>query len=398
MGRMGRIRLRLIEAVLDLVVGDGDEVAAGVAGEVVAFLSSHCTREPADGDPAFVTVVLTSSLDDVHLPPRSAVGPEDVFVRRSSSPFFTIAARRHTVAEGAARVEYVHSLRSGVRVRLDVRTRRIDAHVTRSGALDVVEILRDLALKHHENLGAVPVHATAAMRHGSALLIAGAKGSGKTTLLLELVERHGWTVLSGDRAFLLPGGDGDRADGGPGDGGPGDGVRVAGWPDYPHLGEATLAAYPGLPAMAGLPEPFVPAAARAFSPLGKVPLPPQEFRARFPVAPAGARPPLVGVLYPRIGPGPTRFVDVSGTRADRRGLLASAVESGFEGPHAFWTEAVADARAAQRSRRRHLLDAAARLPAWVVEGDCRLGAVRGLPPVVPADAPDEWTPVARVAG
>ncbi|MFN8077546.1 MAG: hypothetical protein U0Q15_19275 [Kineosporiaceae bacterium] len=308
-----------------------------------------------------MTVALSGALDDVHLPPAGALGPEDVHVRRSSSPFFTVAARRHTLACGGGAVEYVHCLRSGVRVRIDARARRIDAHVTRSGALDVIEMLRDLSLKHHENLGAVPVHATSAVRDGRALLIAGAKGAGKTSLLLELVERQGWSILSGDRSLLLF--DGDAA-----------APRVAGWPDYPHLGEATVAAYRGLPAMAGLPESFTPSPARAFSPLEKVPLPPGPFRQRFPIAEPAARPPLVGVLYPRIGPGPTTFTEVSGRGAEatRRGLLASAVESGFEGPHAFWTHFLDDARGAQRARRRRVLDAAAQVPAWQVEGDCRL--------------------------
>ncbi|MCL6451613.1 MAG: hypothetical protein K6T75_10010, partial [Acetobacteraceae bacterium] len=66
---------------------------------------------------------------------------------------------------------------------------------------------------------------------GAAVLVIGGKGAGKSTVLLDLVTRPGWRFLSGDKVFLETG----EA-----------GVLAHGWPDYPHLGHATVMRHPAL--------------------------------------------------------------------------------------------------------------------------------------------------------
>lgn len=248
------------------------EHGAGVDG-ALRFLGTHLAIEPlpaaAEGArPPLATLRIAARRTACPMPPPGTPW-EDVYVRKSASEFFTIPARRAR-ADGR---EYLECVKTGTRFVFDRSARTIDISLGSGGGMDFVELVRDLVLKDQENAGTVVLHAGAAYREGAAVLVVGAKGAGKSTVLLELVERFGYRILSGDKTLLheLPDGS----------------IRAVGWPDYPHLGYGTIVKYPGLKEIAGIEDGYRPAEGHAFSPVGKFAVDPFRFRDRFPGAHAG---------------------------------------------------------------------------------------------------------------
>ncbi|NLU69830.1 hypothetical protein [Streptomyces sp. HNM0574] len=323
--------LRFLEThVVPAPAGDGD------GPEPVATLRVHAPQP--DGDPGRFT-------------PSPGVHREDIHIRKSASEFFTVPARRAR-EEGR---EYLECTKTGSRFVFDAGARTVDVLAGPEGTMDVVELVRDLVLKHQENTGAAVLHATAAYRDGSAVLVTGAKGAGKSTVLLELVEHFGYEIMSGDKTLLHEQPDGT--------------VLAAGWPDYPHLGYGTVAKYPGLREIAGLGDDYRPAGDHAFSPFGKFAVDPERFRERFPSAPLGTHVPVAAVVHPSIGPGDRTVLEpVGGSTEDRAAVFEANLESAFDGAHAGWNSYLPDGRAAQAARRGRILARLAAVPAWQLTG------------------------------
>lgn len=283
------------------------------------FLASHFswTGETYISDP----------VADVHVYPAGTplsgwpenVAWEDIFVRKSASPFFTIPATRARIE----RDEYVDCVATGTSMAFHPAQGRIDVALPAAGYLDFVERVRDLVLKDQENRGVLVLHATSAERDGSLAVISGSKGAGKSTILLELVEHFGFRVVAGDTTLAFVDESGD--------------VILTGWPDYPHLGFGTIDRYPGLLRIAGIPDDYVPATEQVFSPLGKFAVDFTGFRVRFPGAARGFHSQPAEIILPNIGPGETTEVrDIGGSVGDRRRLLNANLESAFAGAHAGW--------------------------------------------------------------
>ncbi|MGK5629203.1 hypothetical protein [Streptomyces sp. URMC 123] len=363
------LRLDFHGTRLDLEVGPGADIDGALA-----FLATHLTAEEAGREEAGsgatgseeagseeagsggtgrepVATLRVHAFDPERLAPPTGAAWEDVHLRRSASAFFTVPARRALV-DGR---EYLECARTGSRFVIDRAARAIDVMLGAGGHMDLVELVRDLVLRHQENTGVVVLHATAAYRDGEAVLITGAKGAGKSTVLLELVENFGYQVLSGDKTVLheLPDGS----------------VVAAGWPDYPHLGYGTVVKYPGLKEIAGIGDDYVPADGHAFSPVGKFAVDPLPFRDRFPSAPVGVRAPVAAILHPAIGPGERTVVEpLTGGRREHAELLRANRESVFDGADAGWHHYLDDARAAHTERCARVIDALAGTPAWTVTG------------------------------
>ncbi|MEU2995568.1 hypothetical protein ACPCAJ_34630 [Streptomyces griseoincarnatus] len=334
---------------LDLEVAPG----AGVE-DALAFLATHLTAEEAKPDETGREPVATLRVhapDPERLAPPTGTVQEDIYLRKSASEFFTVPARR---AEVDGR-EYLECTKTGTRFLFDRAARVIEVTLGAGGHMDLVELVRDLVLKHQENTGAAVLHATAAYRDGEVVLVTGAKGAGKSTVLLELVEHFGYQVLSGDKTVLheLPDGS----------------VVAAGWPDYPHLGYGTVAKYPGLREIAGIGDDYVPAEGHAFSPVGKFAVDPLPFRERFPSAPVGVRVPVAAILHPAIGPGERTVVEpLTGSSEDHAEVLRANVESAFDGANAGWHHYLDDGRAAHTDQVKRITDILARVPAWTLTG------------------------------
>jgi hypothetical protein len=247
---------------------------------VIDFLSTHFTvHERARLPGAFVEISVHGPQDE---PPnvRFDAG-EEVWVRRSSTPAFSIPALRVV----AGRVEWFQLCRSGTCMALD-RERR-EARVwmaTPEAWMDLVELIRDLVLRHEEKRGTVVLHAACAFKEGEATLIVGPKGAGKSTTLLDMVLHRGFQLLSGDKALLT------IRDGS---------FRVSGWPDYPHLGAGTLSRYPRLVERWGLADQvFGPG--DVWSPQRKVAIDPAVFRSTIPFVEPGTSCAIGRILYPEI--------------------------------------------------------------------------------------------------
>ena len=348
------------------------EVEAGADIEdALAFLATHLTAEEAkpeesDREPV-ATLRVHACAPEGLVPPATAV-QEDIFLRKSASEFFTVPARR-AATDGR---EYLECTKTGSRFLFDRAARVIDVALGAGGHMDLVELVRDLVVKHQENTGAAVLHATAAYRDGAVVLVTGAKGAGKSTVLLELVEHFGYQVLSGDKTVLhgLPDGS----------------VVAAGWPDYPHLGYGTIAKYPGLREIAGIGDDHVPAEGHAFSPVGKFAVDPLAFRDRFPSAPVGVRVPVAAILHPAIGPGERTVVEpLTGSRREHAEMLSANLESAFDGVNAGWHHYLDDGRAAHAAQRDRIIGILAGVPAWTLTGPGDLTA-ENVPPAIAGPA------------
>ncbi|NEB00670.1 hypothetical protein [Streptomyces sp. SID13726] len=363
---MTTLRLDFHSTPLDLEVAPGAEI-----GDALAFLATHLTAEetkPDESDREPVATLRVHAYDPERLAPPAGAVQEDIYLRKSASEFFTVPARRALV-DG---LEYLECTKTGSRFVFDRAARVVDVTLGAGGHMDLVELVRDLVLKHQENTGAAVLHATAAYRDGEVVLVTGAKGAGKSTVLLELVEHFGYQVLSGDKTVLheLPDGS----------------VVAAGWPDYPHLGYGTVAKYPGLKEIAGIGDDYEPAAGHAFSPVGKFAVDPLPFRDRFPSAPVGVRVPVAAILHPAIGPGADTVVEpLTGGREEHAQVLRANVESAFDGANSGWHHYLDDERAAQAARLTRITEVLAGVPAWTLTGPGDLTAAN-TPPLISGPA------------
>jgi hypothetical protein len=287
----------------------------------VAFFESHFTRGPLHGQP-------TATIEVHRSEPRPA--PDDaepVSIRRSRTEFFTVRARQVGSPDRPGLV----SEASGTWLTFTPGRHhvRFDVPGQRPGH-ELLELVRNTVLGTEENHGVVMVHAAVVDLGGRAVVIVGRKGAGKTSSALELILHHGGRMLSGDKALLLPGGDD----------GAGTGVRVAGWPDWPHVGLGTVSRFPQLVDGFDL-GPLVDEARAAgdlWSMRHKVPLDPAGYADLVAFSPPGTVLPVAAVLYPCLGPGTPEGLVGCGHRPDR---LAPHVESSFDSGTPGWNPLVA---------------------------------------------------------
>lgn len=99
--------------------------------------------------------------------------------------------------------------------------------ITERSTVQILDFVRDLVIRHEEDLGTVVLHASGLHRDGEAVIIAGPKGAGKTTTLLSALRRPGWQYFTGDKLFCTIE-DGE--------------VLVHPWRDYPYVGVGTIRA------------------------------------------------------------------------------------------------------------------------------------------------------------
>ena len=309
------------------------------------FLAPHFVLEPTTQQIADATLELVAQ--------RSALAPcaerddaRELFVRKSASPFFTVAARSAVVDD----LELIECTRDGTTMAFDAAARHVRVYTGDDAGLTLVELVRDIVLKAQENAGAVVLHAAAVACADAAVLVVGGKGSGKSTTALELVRHHGMPLLSGDKAILT-----EQA------GEP----RAAGWPDYPHLGYATILKHEGLAALAGI-DPRDPAPdGHAFSPTGKYAVDPFAFRDQFATSRHSAGLPVRALVLPAIGPGAATTLHRLAPSELRERLHAN-IDSAFETSSATWNAFTP--RAPDVPDPGPLLDRLATLPAFAVRG------------------------------
>jgi hypothetical protein len=210
--------LEFLDTTVELDVDD----AALPAFVGVRRFFRHLLRLASDTVPTFRVLV------SVYRPERDV--PDDVWrgelvdIRRSSAPEFTFAA--HLVDDGDRRL-YVNRT-TWLSTPRDVRTDNTFAlRVTSGSTVQVIDFLRDLVIRHQEQLGTVVLHASGAAGTDGVVAVAGPKGAGKTTTLLSVLSRPGWSYFTGDKMFCRI----TTA-----------GVQVLPWRDYPYVGVGTILA------------------------------------------------------------------------------------------------------------------------------------------------------------
>ena len=290
----------------------------------VAFFASHFARGPVGDEPPTATVAVHRTA------PRPA--PDDaepVLIRRSRTEFFTVRARQVGGPERPGLVcdasgTWLAFTPGRHHVRLDVPGHR--------PGRELIELVRNTVLGNEENHGVVIVHAAVVDLGGRAVVIVGPKGAGKTSTALEMILHHGGRMLSGDKALLLPAG--------PGTGAGGDAVRVAGWPDWPHVGLGTVSRFPQLVDGFDLGPQVGEARAGGdlWSMRHKVPLDPAGYAEVVDFCPPGTILPVAAVVYPCLGPGTPEGLTPCRNEPDR---LAPHVETSFGSGTAGWNPLVA---------------------------------------------------------
>lgn len=185
----------------------------------------HAITPQAGGPANFVVRVIPyASATD-----RSGVSQGEVIIRRSTAPEFNIVAHWYRTEDRHRYVNQRCILETPVRC-----TGRNDSFTLaiRTGAqVQVIDFLRDLIIRHEENLGAISIHAAGVLTGHGGWAIAGSKGAGKTTTLLSLIHSPELRYWSGDKLFLEEGASGFSA---------------RAWPDWPHIGAGTIRHIPWL--------------------------------------------------------------------------------------------------------------------------------------------------------
>ncbi|MFF0659401.1 hypothetical protein [Micromonospora tulbaghiae] len=203
-----------------------------------------------------------------------------VTMRRSSAAAFNLRGLRGRL-DGA---DIVVCPDTTTALRLRDGDLSADLHLGSASFVQLVEFIRDIVLKAAERGGAVQLHAACAARDGRAVAIVGAKGAGKSTMMLDLVGRHGFRLVSGDKILV------EWA---------GDGLTVRGWPDFPHLGVGTILGHPALAAeVAALGYDLDPA-----EPQRKLLLDPDVLERAFGLAYEPGPVPLSAVVLPEVARG-----------------------------------------------------------------------------------------------
>ncbi|WP_091068082.1 hypothetical protein [Micromonospora humi] len=201
-----------------------------VVRRALAFFGSHATVSASAEVPDQPAEAVLRCAEWEAVPAGwRAAATTAVTIRRSSAAAFNLHGLRGHV--DGADVVVCQDTTTALRLRDGVRS--ADLYLGSASFVQLVEFVRDIVLKAAERTGAVQVHAACAARDGKAVAIVGAKGAGKSTMLLDLVGRHGFRLVSGDKILV------ERTD---------EGLTVRGWPDFPHLGVGTIVGHPALAA------------------------------------------------------------------------------------------------------------------------------------------------------
>ena len=148
-------------------------------------------------------------------------------IRKSSAESFNLFGEK-ALAEG---LEIIDSQMTQTAVVFNAADHTVGLYISDRSHIQVIELIRDLLIKHEEEVGTLVLHAAGVVYNDEAWALVGSKGSGKSTLLLELLSCDDYMFLSGDKLFLRV------ID---------DNIIAYGWPDYPHIGHATILAHPKL--------------------------------------------------------------------------------------------------------------------------------------------------------
>lgn len=229
------------------------------------------------------TFVVTISPYDPSSVPADVWSGEQTIIRRSTAAEFCFTA--HVLDHGDRR-RYIN--RSTI---LDVprdalRDGTFEIQLSGGSKVQVIDFVRDLVIRHQEQLGTVVLHASGIEDGTRAIAIAGPKGAGKTTTMLSALQRPNWQYFTGDKMFCESVEDGT--------------IRMHPWRDYPYVGVGTILAHPRLTELVcDLVDPAV--AQRPVT--DKLLLDPDVFESWLGVRYSAAPKPLAALFLPEVRPG-----------------------------------------------------------------------------------------------
>jgi hypothetical protein len=158
-----------------------------------------------------------------HVPPE-VWSVEPSVIRRSNAKEFNFDA--HVVDRGGRRL-YANRATLLDTPRDVLRDNVFELWITTASAVQVLDFVRDLVIRHEESIGTVVLHASGLRDADRTIAIAGPKGAGKTTTLLSALRSPNWTYFTGDKLFCEF---------------VGDEVHAHPWRDYPYVGVGTILA------------------------------------------------------------------------------------------------------------------------------------------------------------
>jgi hypothetical protein len=276
---------------------------------------------------------------------------EDIYLRKSTSEFFTILGKR-VMTNG---IEYIKCMKTETLIAFDSINKKINISTqsteTEQDELVFIEFIRDLILKNEENHGVVVLHATSAYKDSNASLIIGPKGAGKSTTLLELVTKLNYKFMSGDKTFLWV----EEGQ-----------LLAAGWPDYPHLGLGTLSKYPNFVEKFGLTEQIEAAKDNLWSTDHKMAIDPKFFKEVLPFTEPGSVSSVGSMIYPNLYPTEECFMEHV---VDHIDLMVPHIERIFTSDNKLWNHFIQPKNQVElKVMTNNCLKVASQIPGVVVKG------------------------------
>jgi hypothetical protein len=231
--------LTFLHTVIDFEVAPAAEAAFApiarffrhlLGPETAASQSAVSTHSPVSSQSPPTFHIAVEAFDpDADVAPEVWAVPQSV-IRRSSAAEFTFDAH---VVEADERRRYINR-GTVVDVPFEVaRDNGFRLRITEASTVQIIDFVRDLIIRHEEDLGTVDLHASGIRDADRAVAIAGSKGAGKTTTMLSALRDPAWRYFTGDKMFCTVE----------------DGVvYVHPWRDYPYVGVGTIRAHADLTA------------------------------------------------------------------------------------------------------------------------------------------------------
>lgn len=217
--------LRFLETNLQFFVNN---MILSEISDVFDFFSSHftITQERLEVADILIHVEPYDQFNENHF---EMTHFEEVTIRKNYYENFNLFGEKGRTIDG--KLEIINSRHTQTALVLNKDERVVTLYISSYSHIQVIDFIRDVILRIEEKRGSLVLHASAITNGQKTIAIVGRKGAGKSTFLLEMVVKHGFQFLTGDKLILRV---------------TTDGTMVYGWPDYPSIGYGTILKYPKL--------------------------------------------------------------------------------------------------------------------------------------------------------
>jgi hypothetical protein len=281
---------------------DVDPDVAALFALTRSFFTHLMSDTPAH-EPDF-RISITSYDPETEVPPEVWSTAQQI-IRRSKAPEFDFDAH---VLDGPGRRLYINKSMY-LDVPLDAMSdNRFAVRATGGSKFQLLDLIRDLIIRHEESRGTVVLHASGIRDEHGAVVIAGPKGAGKTTTMLSSLRRSEWKYFTGDKLFCeVVAGD----------------VWVHPWRDYPYIGVGSIRSDPRLEDLVRcVADPKLDARADD----DKILIQPELFDSWMGITYNAAPQPLQAIFLPEVRPGEPLRVSALTEGNERRAHLNKIID------------------------------------------------------------------------